>query len=628
MKTTSYHKHLLLGVVLLQAAIPAVAGLKPCQIVDSGLTWVVEKNTSLDCLVIQRGGYVMAPPGNSLTLTNDGVETGLLPGSTYTGKLELTVTDVETIKFDESLEHDFRQAIYLDENGILAAKSVLDAAGPYRYADGVLEGVDIASEGPNFNGIYATGGKHTVVGAKLHMTGNGDDDFAGYGAAIMSSGENTTLIVDGATVVTQGAIRTAAVADVGSNLIVKNSSLTANSGQNDVGYIPNVALGTMKNVPWMLGLVGNNRATNLLGKNTRATYINSTVTAENWGVLSTDAGRDGAKDMQLTAINSDVVISGKSGYGTYVIADSRNAFYGTHIDVADYAAIVVNGRLVFAASTAENVRRLNKDLEIGLTSAELRALERRPTTVRSRRFGMMIWSHYANVDISDDTTFDTEQAVFLVKSAAARINVDGSGGARLNPKNGVLLQLMETDNPGAKEIVRGLRMTIGVYNEPEAAPVRNESFDVTTAHDTDVIANFSDIELKGDFYNSSRGDPKPDAPEGRNLVLHLKDSSLEGVVTASSAHHAVKRITALEYDQLGEVINTPAAAINNGVVVDLDRSDWTVTGTSQLTRLSVGKGSSISPPPGMKVSMTVDGTVTPIGTGDFTGRIELTLESH
>jgi len=625
---TSFRKQLLLGIVLLQAAIPAVAGQKPCQIVDSGLTWVVEENTSLDCLVIQRGGYVMAPPGNSLTLTIDGVETGLLPGSTYTGNLELTVTDVETVKFDETLEHDFRQAIYLDENGILAAKSVLDAAGPYRYADGVLAGVDIVSQGPNFNGIYATGGKHTVIGAQLHMTGNGDDDFAGYGAAIMSSGENTTLIVDGATVVTQGAIRTAAVADVGSNLIVKNSSLTANSGQNDVGYIPNVALGTMKNVPWMLGLVGNNRATNLLGKNTRATYINSTVTAENWGVLSTDAGRDGAKDMQLTAINSNVVISGKSGYGTYVIADSRNAFYGTHIDVADYAAIVVNGRLVFAASTAENVRRLNKDLEIGLTSAELRALERRPTTVRSRRFGIMIWSHYANVDISDDTTFDTEQAIFLVKSAAAVINVDGSGGARLNPKNGVLLQLMETDNPGAKEIIKGLRMTIGVYNEPEAPPVRNDSFDVTNAHDTDVIANFSDIELKGDFYNSSRSDPKPDAPEGRNLVLHLKDSSLEGVVTASSAHHAVKRITALEYDQLGEVTNTPAAAINNGVVVDLDGSDWTVTGTSHLTRLSVDKGSSVMAPPGMAVSMTVDGTATQIETGDYRGRIELTLEGH
>lgn len=65
----------------------------------------------------------------------------------------------------------------------------------------------------------------------------------------------------------------------------------------------------------MLGISGNNRAINVLGENTQATYISSSITSQNWGALSVDSG----SDMKLSAINSTVRNSGKDGYGSYVI---------------------------------------------------------------------------------------------------------------------------------------------------------------------------------------------------------------------------------------------------------------------------------------------------------------------
>ena len=69
------------------------------------------------------------------------------------------------------------------------------------------------------------------------------------------------------------------------------------------------------------------------------------------------------------------MITGKSGYGTYSIADAVNAFYGSTVTVPDYGAIVTGGNVSFAASTADVVAKLNTDLNLGLTPAELAAIK-------------------------------------------------------------------------------------------------------------------------------------------------------------------------------------------------------------------------------------------------------------
>jgi hypothetical protein len=625
------------GFILIVAAHLVLAASPQTKSLEMGLTWVVDQTTRLAKLTIAPGAYLMAPDGYSLTMTVNGVETGLRPGA-YTGDILLNVTEVNAIKFSDTISHDFRQALYLDQSGIVAIKSVLPAAGKYSLSNEVLTGLRVRSTGENFNGIYVAGGSYTIRGASIDLTGNGGDDFAGYGAAVMSAGKDTRLVVDGARIRTRGVVRTAAVADKGSHLIVKNSDLKALGGTLPPDYIPNTALGLMKNVPWLLGVSGNNRATNLLGDNTTATYINSSIAAEDWGVLSVDA----SSNTRLTAINSKIQITGNSGYGTYAIGNSVNSFYGCDIRVPDYAAIIVGGHVIYGASTPAILSRLNGELNLGLSPDELRSLRQRPTTVHSGRFGLMIWGD-ATVKISDDTTFDTAQSTFLIKRAAASIDVDGSNGARLNPGNGIIVQVMETDNPGPV-VLNGRRLTIGVYHEPKFPAIRASDFDLTASHSTDVIANLHKINLSGSFYNAARGavpvpaaaaagasSPAPGAativapPVGRNLVLNVEDSSVTGVISASVSRHSVDTITAQQYRQLGEVTNTPEPAINNGVIVTLRSSTWAVTGKSYLTSLSIDGGSKIEAANGYQLVMTVDGRAAQPTPGTYQGLIMMDL---
>jgi hypothetical protein len=614
----------------------------------AGETWEVTETAKLAGLTIAEGASIKAPEGCSVTMTVNGVETGIVPG-VYEGEIILTKTEANIVRYKE-LRHPFRQAIYLDGTGVVAAKSVLPAAGNYTYENGTLTGAKITSVGENFNGIFVRGGTHTIKDAVIDLTGNGGDDFAGFGAAIMATGAGTTLILDKADIKTRGAVRTAVVATRNSNVIVKNSTLQTMNGILPADYVPNVELGKMKAVPWMLGLSGNCRATNLLGTNTTATYINSSISSESWGVLSADGDDETVepvekdnREQKLIAINSRITNTGKVGYGNYFTA----YYYGCEIDVGDYASI---GGGTFVASDPETIAKLNADYKFGLTPEELKALKRTGTHVKSGRFGMML---KGTARISDDTVFDTEKAVFLIKGNSAEIDVDGAKGARLNPGNGIIIQIMENDDP--------MRID-AVYHEP-ADPVKAKGFDVTEASKSDVKAAFANITLKGDFYNgfpggdsagsgmggaaaggaggaSGGGTGGPEAPPGSdgggpggmpgaasglNMVLNLSNAKITGIITSSRARHAKETITSGDYLMLGEVTNKPCPAVNNGVIVTLTDSTWTVTDTSYLTSLTITEGSVINAPEGCKAAMTVNGAQKAIKAGTYKGSIVITV---
>ena len=604
----------------------AAAALNPT--VVAGDSWIVDKTTRLQSLKLEPGAAIAAPAGRSLTLTVDGVETGIKPGK-YQGDIVLTVTDPYLVKFSETLTHRLRQALYLDQGGVVEARSVLAGAGPFSLKDGVLTGANIRSVGENFNGIVVAGGHYTLKDVVLDFKGNGGNDFAGYGAGIMSDGKDTTLVLDGARVTTHGAVRTTVIGNNGSHLIVKNSEISARTGELPADYVSNVTPGEMKDAPWMLGISGNVRATNVLGDDTVCTYINSHLSADGWGVLSVDA----SQNIRLTAINSRIDLTGPSGYGSYVIGNSTNAFYGSTMNVPTHGVILTGGHTVFAASSQENLAALNTSLKLGLSPAELTALKPAQTVVNSARYGVMMWGD-ATVKITDGTVFNTGEAVFLNKAATAAIEVDGSGGAQLNSRNGILYQAIDNDDPGPV-MADGLMVNSGVYREPVTPPAKVLDFDLAAAHKTDMVARFSKIRLKGDFYNAIRnralGDLfGPNGPittpreiSGANLMLDFEASELTGVISSASARHLKSPITAADYDSLGRVVNTPGPAINNGVIVKLGGSTWTVTGASYLTRLTIGVDARVAAPAGRSLTMTVNGVVTPIRTGSYEGAIVL-----
>jgi hypothetical protein len=113
---------------------------------------------------------------------------------------------------------------------------------------------------------------------------------------------------------------------------------------------------------------------------------------------------------------------------------------------------------------------------------------------------------------------------------------------------------------------------------------------------------------------------------GKNLVLTFDKANITGVISASSAKHAKDTITAADYKLLGEVTNTPSEAVNNGVIVSLTGSTWTVSGTSYLTSLTIGEGSAIAAPEGSTVTMTVNGAKKAIVAGTYKGKIVLTVK--
>lgn len=608
--------------------------------VGSGETLELTETTTACRLTIEEGGVITVPDGYDLTLTVNGVETGAklaaltdgygggavaIAAGTYRGTVVLTVAEANDLAFSD-LTFPFRQAIYVDADGVDEAKSVPSDVRGGTVTDTGASNIQLLSNGESFNGLYVTGGgTYTLTNPKIAFDGNGRCDFIGYGASVVGTGAGTTLVLDGATINNVGVVRTAVIADATANVVVKNSTLHCADGTVPAEY-PTAGTGDtryMITVPWMLGLSGNVRTTNLLGANTRASFVNSSISSEKWGALSVDGG----SYCTLTAINSTIANTGGQGYGSYAIGNVTEHFLGCTFDVGDYTLIHWGASAHYGDSTKAAVAALNESLEIGLTSAELSSLPVKSTVIDSGRF-MVLWYAAGSVTIDGGTQVNTAETTFMCKAVAGSVTVDGSDGAAINPGNGVIFQLMDTDRPSSVTVSGKpwKTETIGTYTVPTGSPTKSSSWVTTSSQTTDAKATFTDIELTGDLYNSVRGGGNASL-QGQNLTVSLTGSTIEGVISASTAKHNVSTITSAEYREISEVTNTPSAVVNNGVLVTLGAgSTWTVTGTSYLSALTLASDAAVEAPSGKTVTLTVDGTTKAITAGTaYTGAITLTV---
>jgi hypothetical protein len=229
-----------------------------------------------------------------------------------------------------------------------------------------------------------------------------------------------------------------------------------------------------------------------------------------------------------------------------------------------------------------------------------------------------MWHRSGNpLTVDGGTTFNTAKTTFIVSGVPAVINMDGSGGAQINSGTGVIMQVASDDQPADMS-------SAGYYEEPANAPEPIAGFDNTSV-DGAATANFSNIELKGDFYKSVGWGKLTDK---LNMALNLDNASITGVISASESHHSVPKITVANNREFHSITDTACAAINNGVIVNLTRgSNWTVTGTSYLTKLVLDGSSSVTAGRGSGVSMTVNGTKADIKPGyTYTGAIVVSVE--
>jgi hypothetical protein len=569
----SYEKYYLIGEMKSSyCATDDEYGMKVS--LDKESSWVVDETSYLTGLTISDGAVITAPEGSSVTMTVDGIETGIKPGD-YRGKIVLTVTkDIIVVYRDKT--YKLRAAIDVEDGKYVPEKSVATAVVGGKVTDTSARDVKITSVGENFNGIIARGDSkfsYSIINPVINLTGNGGSDFVGYGAAIVSDGYSD-VTVDNASISTRGVIRSAVVVRGNSTMQINDSNIEANNGILPEGITEpwNGSEGrVMMAVPWLLSLTGNCRATNLIAYGT-AYYNNTHIKAQAWGVLSTDA----CKDVKLYATNCHIETV-ESGYGAYADGTSLDTFSGCRFDVTDYGMIITGGTGVFTDGTVVN----------------------------SGRFGVMFHGN-GNLKVDKGCAFNTKRAVIQVKSACPDIVVENS---EFNSESGIILQAMKNDDPNKSG------------NGPNGLVLENLPFEIPPEDlkedRTEVTATFRDMTMNGDIVNAMT--------TMGGMIVTFEETTITGAITTGTTTPVGEKPSVKTYYLIGEVNNTYCETDSeHGLKVSFDgNSTWVVDKTSYLTGLTVSRGATITAPKGYSVTMTVDGIDKPIKTGTYKGKIVL-----
>jgi hypothetical protein len=302
-------------------------------------------------------------------------------------------------------------------------------------------GVNLTSSADRVNGLLVQGHRRfTLSDATLALSGQGKSDFDGIAAGALSR-ESAQLTLRKVRITTRGVVSTAVTATDQSTLHVHGSTLMAMGGALPSGYTRRIGPGMME-PPTPLGIVGTARAVLVMGE-AKAYFHDTTITADGWGALSTDA----ARGAYLEANNCDVRVL-RSGYGVY----------------ADHGATVVVNRSRFNVATFGGV--IAGEARIAFN--DLHSVSAGNTVMIHSVMGR--GTEVARLAITGGDLQSTNAAI-LVKSANANIVVER---AKIQASNGDIL--------------------LGVVNDDSHASKAEKGVDVPGIH-----ATFKDTRLNGNI---------------------------------------------------------------------------------------------------------------------------------
>lgn len=616
---------------------------------------LVKATTSNGTVVIEEGQLYEAPAGKLLTLTSNKVEMAIEPG-VYPNAV-LSVTDyygqIGSFGGGAANHYEYRAGLYVDETGIVNSRSATDAVNGGTYNKTGASNIKMDSTSHNFNGIIVNGDvDYTISNSTFKFLSGSDgsnvNDFSGYGAVISAfNGARVTL--DNVDIETEGVAKLSSFTDEYAHTIFKDSTIKVMGGKLYDGYLNTADQSKMVAPPWVLGITGNARGTNLEGNLSSTTVYDSDMYANQWGVVSTDAG----KNMLLMIIDSKLELLGEdqeddpfstnygSGYGTYAIGNAYEYFYGAEINVGTYATIITGGHLFFDESVAGQEYKVYEQDTVGtgIFDEDMFGVSERMKLVDSDRvvfdgligkgnksvinsdaFGFMAHG-MGSVTLSGETIVNTNNATFLFKVGNLDVNV--TDGTELNTADGVILQMMDNDDS-----LVGVDMGVPGYNGPvflneykEAAGWHSGDPD-GNSKDGGAPVNFTatDVTLEGDFYNGSgnyyvEGMGGGGAYTGNALNITLGTGvTLKGAIASTEVMHVDENgkqntyFTINEYYYLGHMANQPNFNGANVINVELkDGAVWTVDGECLLQSLKIGAGCSVVVPAGYTI--TVDGEV-------------------
>jgi hypothetical protein len=601
---------------------------------------------------------------------------------------------------------EYSVGYYIENGAIVGDYSLMEDDTPVTDLDFNLIVYDNESDYTDdeadyiFNPVIAKGAETdlTLTGSMIAFD-NSDgalaSDFSGRGAMIVAT-DYAKVLVDKMMIYTDGFVRAAFIPDNHGQILVKDS-MVGTMGANPLteiydGYVNSADQSIMISPPWVLGIQGGARLANMLGESPTLTVINSYLVSGAWGVLSTDAG----SNFMMNVVNTDVEIlpmsrggmsSGNfryshrygSGYGSYIIGDAQQYFYGTHIKGATYGSILAGGDGYFSSSWGE----------IELKDADGGTIDTingrgRPSVIQSV-FGFMTHNS-GSINVLDGTLVQTEEATFLYKAGDVDFVADK---AMLKPRSGIILQMIDNDDSivGAEVVANGPVFNTEFY-EDEGWPSENgndvpaENSDDTPSENSDVLppeigddvpAEISDdmpAEIGDDVPAEIGDDVIPDTESGssgstasNSVTLSLTNGHykgnvfngtgyytqlgdalevnigegavLKGAISLTETRHVDENgyqntyFTIDDYYYLGHVENRNHRNGNSTLSVNLtDGATWKVTGESYISSLMVEDGAIIGSR-GKTVVMTVDGVSTPIEQGQlYEGEIVIQLENE
>ena len=626
------------------------------RIVEACTPWQVTETTHLYELTIREGAQVLAPEGKLITLTVDGCGRPIAPGY-YKGDVVVTVSEPYQMA-PHGLKLNFGEMMHGSPLGpefntpIKAAAAVTDnqvsesVSIPAILQDGTVsgtgaDGIYMASTEEDICGIVVAGSSdYAIRNSRFDLEANGHDDWLGLGTAVTAI-DDANVLIDNCQFNYSAVTRCTVQAGGNSKLTVRNSKLIniAPDGEDWVGAFS-----------WQVGFRGHNRLAQLCD-NADVRYENCVMHGNGWGLLSIDGSGDGKvrpddpaewpADCQTPGYavtmyvkDCDMTLTGprQHGYGAFCIGDNHITFDHSRVDVFGYPILLMGmaGKGRF-------------DVING-------------SVITGRRFGALIIDDDNSTLKIEDSAFKTGKSSICIKGSSTRIDVKNTA---MTAGNGTILQLMDNDEAGMNQA----DYRIPVYEKD----VRDPDRDLTAVNPTeDVVLNLTDCTLTGNLYNSTtniragkrvtRGGmgklhdrvlglvpmPPADAPSPAsmrhngndlcgafNLGVNLANTTLTGVISAASQAYreGLAVITCDNSDELSNVTQSAAPAVNNGVIVTLDAaSKWIVTGTSYLTALTLAEGAVLAAADGKTLKLTVDGAEADVKPGSYAGEIVLTAE--
>lgn len=411
----------------------------------------------------------------------------------------------------------YRAALYVNDGAVdkdSIPQVIQNHEDEAAFSAGKLKNASITAASSGFSGVIAKtsdsaekASQITISDSAITLDSSSDgtdvNDFAGYGAAVSSFGGKTLTTIEGSTIITKGVAKSAVFTDTGADLVVKDSELHAAGGEIYDAYELTSATSKMVAPPWVLGVAGNARTSNLMGEGSTATFVDSTITADGWGALSVDNG----SDMVMTTVNSTVDTTKVDGdgdkvngaYGAFGIGSTQEYMYGLDMDVDNYAWVMLGASVDLERSETGKAYTIKNTAGEEVTTVTSTGAGRK-TTIDSGNFGFMMsafGSASNTVNVGDGTEIDTENAVFLYKAGDAAVNIDN---ASVTSGNNVLFQAIDNEDAIVGDMTKG-------FSEPEgwsSTWYDGETYQgAFSSSGKTADITIKDAQIAGDIYNGT-----------------------------------------------------------------------------------------------------------------------------